>query len=60
MELRAIDLALDVAGAEQIFARPPAVTRSLATEGMFVVTGAVHGSPELDLLADRFHLHPVR
>jgi hypothetical protein len=39
-------------------AGPPAVTRSLATDGAFVAAGALYVSPELDLLADRFHVHP--
>lgn len=37
-----------------------AITRALAEEGALVVAGALHGSPELDLLADRLHVLPVR
>jgi NAD(P)-dependent dehydrogenase (short-subunit alcohol dehydrogenase family) len=37
-----------------------AITRALAEEGALVVAGALRGSPELDLLAERWHVHPVR
>lgn len=37
-----------------------AITRSLAEEGAAVVAGALHGSDELDLLADRFGVHVVK
>ncbi|TIC79524.1 SDR family oxidoreductase [Nocardioides sp. GY 10113] len=37
-----------------------AIARAMAEEGALVVAGSLHGSPELDLLADRWHLHPVR
>jgi len=37
-----------------------AITRSLAEEGAQVVAGALHGSPELDLLADRHQVQPVQ
>jgi NAD(P)-dependent dehydrogenase (short-subunit alcohol dehydrogenase family) len=37
-----------------------AITRALAEEGALVVAGALHGSAELDLLADRLHVLPVR
>ncbi|HKF31295.1 MAG TPA: SDR family oxidoreductase [Jatrophihabitantaceae bacterium] len=37
-----------------------AITRALAEEGALVVAGALHGSAELDLLADRLHVAPVR
>jgi NAD(P)-dependent dehydrogenase (short-subunit alcohol dehydrogenase family) len=36
-----------------------AITRSLAAEGVHVVAGALHGSPELDVLADQRDVHPV-
>jgi NAD(P)-dependent dehydrogenase (short-subunit alcohol dehydrogenase family) len=36
-----------------------AITRSLAAEGVHVVAGAMHGSPELDVLADQKDVHPV-
>ena len=37
-----------------------AVTRSLAEEGASVIAGALHGSEELDLLSEKFEVHPVR
>jgi NAD(P)-dependent dehydrogenase (short-subunit alcohol dehydrogenase family) len=37
-----------------------AITRSLAAEGVRVVAGSLHGSPELDVIADRADVHPVR
>ena len=37
-----------------------AVTRALAEEGALVVAGSLQGSPELDLLAERWHVEPVR
>lgn len=37
-----------------------AITRSLAEEGAAVVAGALHGSDELDLLADRFPVSVVK
>ncbi|MEU4191888.1 SDR family oxidoreductase [Kribbella sp. NPDC026611] len=37
-----------------------AITRSLAEEGAVVVAGALHGSEELDLLADRFPVQVVK
>jgi len=37
-----------------------AVARALAEEGALVVAGSLHGSAELDLLAERWRLHPVR
>ncbi|GAA1521240.1 SDR family NAD(P)-dependent oxidoreductase [Kribbella lupini] len=37
-----------------------AITRSLAEEGVTVVAGALHGSDELDLLADRFPVSVVK
>lgn len=37
-----------------------AVTRALAEEGALVLAGSLHGSPELDLLAERWHVQPVR
>jgi NAD(P)-dependent dehydrogenase (short-subunit alcohol dehydrogenase family) len=37
-----------------------AIARALAEEGALVVAGSLHGSPELDLLAERWRLHPVR
>lgn len=36
-----------------------AITRSLASEGVSVVAGALHGSPELDMLAARYDVHAV-
>jgi NAD(P)-dependent dehydrogenase (short-subunit alcohol dehydrogenase family) len=36
-----------------------AITRALAEEEAFVVAGSNKGSPELDLLAERWRLHPV-
>lgn len=36
-----------------------AVTRSLASEGARVVTGALHGSAELDVLSDKYEVHQV-
>ena len=36
-----------------------AVTRSLAEEGAHVVAGALHGSQELELLADRHDVRPL-
>ena len=37
-----------------------AIARALAEEGALVVAGSLRGSPELDLLAERWRLHPVR
>jgi NAD(P)-dependent dehydrogenase (short-subunit alcohol dehydrogenase family) len=37
-----------------------AITRSLAEEGVAVVAGALHGSDELDLLADRFPVAVIK
>lgn len=37
-----------------------AITRSLAEEGAVVVAGALHGSDELELLADRFQVTAVK
>jgi NAD(P)-dependent dehydrogenase (short-subunit alcohol dehydrogenase family) len=37
-----------------------ATARALAEEGAFVVAGSLRGSPELDLLAERWRLHPIR
>ena len=37
-----------------------AITRSLAEEGAHVVAGALHGSQELELLADRHDVRPWR
>jgi NAD(P)-dependent dehydrogenase (short-subunit alcohol dehydrogenase family) len=37
-----------------------AITRSLAEEGVTVVAGSLHGSDELDLLADRFPVYAVK
>ncbi|MGZ0153601.1 SDR family NAD(P)-dependent oxidoreductase [Kribbella sp. WER1] len=37
-----------------------AIARALAEEGAFVVAGSLKGSPELDLLAERWRLQPVR
>src|SRR5436305_10037919 len=37
-----------------------AVTRALAEEGALVVAGSLHDSAELDVLAQRWHVHPVR
>lgn len=37
-----------------------AITRSLAAEGAYVVAGALHGSAELDVLADRGRVLPVQ
>src|ERR1700750_1514371 len=37
-----------------------AIARALAEEGALVVAGSLHGSPELDLLAERWRLHPMR
>lgn len=37
-----------------------AITRSLAVEGVRVVAGALHGSPDLDHLAIDFDVHPVQ
>ncbi|GAA3096689.1 NAD(P)-dependent dehydrogenase (short-subunit alcohol dehydrogenase family) [Kribbella aluminosa] len=37
-----------------------AITRSLAEEGATVVAGALHGSDELELLADRFRVTAVK
>jgi NAD(P)-dependent dehydrogenase (short-subunit alcohol dehydrogenase family) len=37
-----------------------AIARGLAEEGAFVVAGSLRGSAELDLLAERWRLHPVR
>jgi NAD(P)-dependent dehydrogenase (short-subunit alcohol dehydrogenase family) len=36
-----------------------AITRALAEEGALVVAASLHGSPELDLLAERWHVHPI-
>ena len=36
-----------------------AVTRALAEEGALVVAGSRRSTPELDLLAERWHVHPV-
>jgi NAD(P)-dependent dehydrogenase (short-subunit alcohol dehydrogenase family) len=36
-----------------------AITRSLAGEGVSVVAGALHGSPELDVLVDRYDVEAV-
>lgn len=36
-----------------------AITRSLAAEGVHVVAGSLKGSAELDVLADRWSVHPV-
>ncbi|GIG19296.1 3-oxoacyl-ACP reductase [Cellulomonas chitinilytica] len=36
-----------------------AITRALVEEGALVVAGSAHGSAELDLLAQRWPLHPV-
>lgn len=37
-----------------------AIARALAEEGALVVTGSLHSSPELELLAERWSLHPMR
>ena len=37
-----------------------AIARALAEEGAFVVAASLKGSPELDLLAERWRLHPMR
>src|ERR1700759_587495 len=37
-----------------------AISRALAEEGAIVVAGSLRGSAELDLLAERWPLHPVR
>ena len=37
-----------------------AVTRALAEEGALVAAASLHGSPELDLLAERWHVHSVQ
>jgi len=37
-----------------------AVTRALAEEGALVVAGSRRSSPELELLAERWHVHPVQ
>jgi NAD(P)-dependent dehydrogenase (short-subunit alcohol dehydrogenase family) len=37
-----------------------AITRALVEEGALVVAGSLRGSAELDLLAERWPLHPVR
>lgn len=37
-----------------------AVTSALAAEGVQVVAGALHGSPELDALGEQHDVHPVR
>jgi NAD(P)-dependent dehydrogenase (short-subunit alcohol dehydrogenase family) len=37
-----------------------AITRALAEEGALVVAASLKGSPELDLLAERWHVHALR
>jgi NAD(P)-dependent dehydrogenase (short-subunit alcohol dehydrogenase family) len=37
-----------------------AITRALAAEGVSVVAGALHGSAELDALAETHDVHPIR
>jgi NAD(P)-dependent dehydrogenase (short-subunit alcohol dehydrogenase family) len=37
-----------------------AIARALAEQGALVVAGSLRGSPELELLAERWRLHPVR
>lgn len=36
-----------------------AITRALAEEGAQVVAGSLHGSPELEVLAERWQVYPV-
>lgn len=36
-----------------------AIARSLASEGVSVVAGSLHGSPELDLLVDEYDIHSM-
>ncbi len=37
-----------------------AITRTLAAEGAQVVAGALHGSPELEVLAEKYPVHSVQ
>jgi NAD(P)-dependent dehydrogenase (short-subunit alcohol dehydrogenase family) len=37
-----------------------AITRALAEEGALVVAASLKGSPELDLLSERWHVQPMR